>query len=323
MSHRTTAIVPALTTTMAVESGRLTEAIKAAQGGDLGALRRARVASRRLRELLAIVEAADPDVPAHRARRQLRAVTRALGPMRELDVARAELDAAARRRRWPDERLAPLRRALGKEHWRRSEALSEWMDEFDSKRLARVLVKTSRGLDDATGDAVWQRAIAARVLDRVRAVHSAASACGTLYAPDRLHEMRIATKKLRYVLELGRKAARLDVAVAIRALKRTQRRYGQLHDIQVLLRLVAQAAVSGRGTALRVAAAIVTDALERDCRELHAAALRDSAALADLLQGVRRTLADAAMTSRRPAGATSVRRQGGAAPVRRPASLAS
>jgi len=143
-------------------------------------------------------------------------------------------------------------------------------------------------------------------------VELASAACGILYAPGRLHALRISIKKLRYTLELSHQTMGLVVAAPVRVLKRAQKHYGDLHDVQVLLQLVGDAAAAGRGAALRVHAQIVTDALERDCRDLHAAALRDRAGLAALLSVVRRSLADAAAARKKPAPAG--RRLPGAVP---------
>ena len=71
----------------------LLDALPAAASGDVTSVHRARVASRRLREVLPVLaEAADSDA-MDRAGKQVRRITQALGPIRELDVA---LVAAAR-----------------------------------------------------------------------------------------------------------------------------------------------------------------------------------------------------------------------------------
>jgi CHAD domain-containing protein len=269
----------------------LVQALSAIRAGDAPALRRARVASRRLREMLAVAEDMGGGASARPARRRIRRVTRALGPTRELDVALAELDRAALRHGWSEERLAPLRRWIVKEGKRRSGTLETFMEALDDKKLTRALTRTSRRLSGEDVPRRWQSAIVARAIRRWRAVKTAAEACGTLYAPERLHQLRIAVKKLRYALELAGRTARLDLAASIRSLKRSQRRYGQLHDRQVLLHLATTAAAVGRRTPVRVSAEIVCDALERDCRALHGAALADTVTLLELLPSIRTTLA--------------------------------
>ena len=85
----------------------LIDAMPAAQAGDMRSVHQARVATRRLREALPVLRAS---VNAHalgRVRRQVRRMTRALGPVRELDVALAHLDELAAR-------SIVSRRALGR-----------------------------------------------------------------------------------------------------------------------------------------------------------------------------------------------------------------
>ena len=59
----------------------------------------------------------------------------------------------------------------------------------------------------------------------------ALDAAGTLYAPERLHAVRIAAKKLRYGLELRATPRGLPVGSFAAALKRVQDVLGRLHDL--------------------------------------------------------------------------------------------
>ena len=61
-------------------------ALPDACGGDVNAVHKARVASRRLREALPVVLADVPTKKAKRLARGFRRITRALGPVREIDV---------------------------------------------------------------------------------------------------------------------------------------------------------------------------------------------------------------------------------------------
>src|SRR5688500_10168933 len=90
MDHRTALLVllrQRLTT--------LIEAMPAAQAGDVRSVHQARVATRRLREALPVIGAAVNARSLGRVGRQVRRMTRALGPVRELDVALAHLDELA------------------------------------------------------------------------------------------------------------------------------------------------------------------------------------------------------------------------------------
>ena len=100
----------------------LLDALPAAASGDVTSVHRARVASRRLREVLPVLaEAADSDA-LDRAGQQVRRITQALGPIRELDVALGHLRRWGRapafpRTPWP--RSGPTSRTSGRSIARR------------------------------------------------------------------------------------------------------------------------------------------------------------------------------------------------------------
>ena len=60
-----------------------------------------------------------------------------------------------------------------------------------------------------------------------------------MYAPERLHAVRIAAKKLRYGLELAADSGLKQAAPHVRTIKRAQDMLGKLHDLQVLQTHVA------------------------------------------------------------------------------------
>ena len=64
----------------------LLQAMPAAQEGDEVSVHEARVASRRLREALPVLGARAKEAAVDRAGKGVRRITRALGPVRELDV---------------------------------------------------------------------------------------------------------------------------------------------------------------------------------------------------------------------------------------------
>jgi CHAD domain-containing protein len=130
--------------------------------------------------------------------------------------------------------------------------------------------------------------VTARARSRARAFADAIARAGGVYHPERLHEVRIAGKKLRYALEVVGAMALEPVAADIRLLKRVQERLGLLHDYQVLLEHVAAVAdatpAGARGAAgLRTLAT----AYDRECRRLHAGYLEMVPALSALSEDER------------------------------------
>jgi len=270
---------------------------KAARG-DTRAIHRARTASRRLRELLPIAAAAAPKGGAGRLRREARRLTRALGPVRELDVAIAVLADETRGEAVTRSEIAAVDRALEAERIRARDALRTRLDAID--------IETWRGRCDELVDALanlpgrsWEPALAKRLRRRALRVLEAQDAAGTLYAPEPLHRVRIAAKKLRYALEIARDLTGVSADGLIASVKGVQDRLGRIHDLNVLDQRVRSIAWPGGRRAASGRLALLSE-LERECREQHAAYL----ARRDLLRNVARETAHATsagvMGRRRP-----------------------
>jgi CHAD domain-containing protein len=268
MRHRTTSVAEALAGVITRQRRILASNWTRAAEGDVRALHRARVASRRLREALAMAATLDAGDEAARARRAARRVTRAFGPVREIDVALGELDRIAGRHGWPAGATAAIRRWL--EHTRAArrrgmrrqiEAVGRGALRARSDRAAHAVAAQVPGAD-------VPRALAAYLARRADRVIERADLCGTLYSVERLHALRIAVKKLRYTLETLRDQAGASAAPAILLLRGAQQRLGRLHDVQVLMGTIQSAA--GDETEPSEAWSAILDDLERECRERHA-----------------------------------------------------
>ena len=109
---------------------------------------------------------------------------------------------------------------------------------------------------------------AARRAARLRAAIENAAG---IYLPDRLHEVRIAVKKLRYALELARELSGSRAMAAIRTLKEAQDLLGRMHDLEVLIARTRAVQGSPIGVNLRLSGDLdrVVRRLENECRQLH------------------------------------------------------
>jgi CHAD domain-containing protein len=272
MGHATTGFGGTLARVITRQERVLAKRLPAALDGDVKGIHRARVASRRLREALAVSQAVRPKGGAQRARREARRITRALGPVREMDVALQELDRMAHAAAWPAEPAAALRRAIEDERAERCARMQAKAAGVDLDRLRDRCRKLADAAATHADDREWWRRLSSRVVERAGGVVAALAECGTLYAPDRLHRLRIAIKKLRYALELVRDRQALAVRPAINALRRAQRRFGHLHDVQILQIQIQALAVGKRSNADGEHAKIL-ESLERECRQIHARAL--------------------------------------------------
>ena len=252
-------------------SRALARHLAGALSGDGRGVHRARVASRRLRELLPVVAAAVEEGSPGKARKIVRRLTRALGAVRELDVTLGLLDGVARRTDMPDAAFEDVRARMLDERQQRRAGMLQRVGEADIAKLTRRLRRLAGALEEAD-EGRWREALARRVVGRARRLRAAVEQAGRIYAADRLHDVRIAAKKLRYALEIAVESGVRAAAGPVRALKRVQDALGRLHDLQVLqAHLAAVQAEPAAGAALqggRLAPA--ASALEEECRHRHA-----------------------------------------------------
>ncbi len=198
-----------------------------------------RVWSRRLQQALRVILPAPKPPKSKKVIRTLRQVRRVLGPLRNLDVniglimeKRGHAGAAAIKRAWEsvqnelEERRAPLldraRRDIGQH------------DVFAFIERAKALIETAdrdsdpgEKLDEAAAKSMkaWEEVLTMAYEQRDQT---------------RLHEFRIATKRLRYRAELLADQGQNSTKPLVEHLKQLQTALGDWHDRCVLMRHVAE-----------------------------------------------------------------------------------
>ena len=248
--------------------------LQGVEDGDANALHRTRVASRRLREVLPVLQL-DQDV-AHKLSRRLRKITNRLGTVREFDVLLGVLDDLKKTGRYPKTALPRVAAHIGENRTHARDRLLEKIDMGELRRVAAKLEKVARTLEDSSAGRIttrrsWRWAIDARVARRAATLAAAVGDAGAVYLSERLHAVRIAVKKLRYALELAADADNLKTTPDLKQLRRVQDVLGRLHDLQVLVdraREVQASLTPPDFSARRDLDAFVV-ALEEDCRRLH------------------------------------------------------
>lgn len=258
--------------------------------GDVRAIHRTRVASRRLRELLPVLQI-DSDLCA-RLLRDLRRITRALGRVRELDVTGELVEGLRQRIENVDvglgvvsDRLRQTRSAVHAKAARKG-------------RFGRDLKRTAKRLDRMVTDLEgrlahegrrWHWALEARMARRAGALSRAIEQAGPFYLPEQLHVVRIALKKLRYALELHRMAGGNTAAATVGQFTRAQELLGLLHDRQLLIEHLrtAQAALTARQHRASREIDAVIAWVEDECRTLHARYVRQRDSLARAAEHLR------------------------------------
>lgn len=247
----------------------LTRALPAAQQGDAARLHEARVATRRLRERLPLVL---PSASGRKLLRKVRRLSRALGPARELDVALQTLDEISAAEGVSPAAVTKLRQLMRQERQRLYADMSSEVARVDVDKLRRRAVaaakKTHAGTDDDPKPLAAARQRAARRAVRLRAAIDNAAA---LYLPDRLHDVRLAVKKLRYALELVRELSGSRAVARIATLREAQDLLGSMHDLEVLIGRVRAVQGSSNAASLRISAGLdrLVRRLEMECRTLH------------------------------------------------------
>jgi CHAD domain-containing protein len=247
--------------------------------GEVESVHKMRVASRRLREAVPLLpNAAEPDgtcAPGgRRLSRPLRRVTRALGGVRELDVALAYLDEIRSTRTAVAGAVGTVSRVIRWEREVRRQAMLRRLERANLEKVERRILEQVVDLEVSAVDLSRNQKLGRRIARRTEGVEAAVEAAGDLYAPNRLHGVRIATKKLRYALELAHELALARTLGSVRRLKRMQDLLGRMHDLEVLAgytRLLdLQASRRGR---LHARIGLLLDAIDTEIRLLHAAYL--------------------------------------------------
>lgn len=210
--------------------------------GDAEAIHDARVATRRMRELIPLVAAYFTPSDAEGLERVVRQATSRLGAARDVDVVLAL--------------LASLETAVPDAAGELAAARGSWL-RLREKRVKRAIKALERlevppvleGVRGALGAAApalialrrhasaavrWEDMLAAQLRERAVNLKVALDRAGGVLFSNRLHEARIAMKKLRYAVEISIETGHGDLGDVLRPLRKAQELLGRLHDLDVL-----------------------------------------------------------------------------------------
>ena len=249
----------------------LTRTLPSASKGDVNAIHQARVATRRVRAALPIVTRGSR---RRKLKKSFTRLTRALGGVRELDVAILTLDELASDPSMPSEGLQQLRMVLQEQRQRLYTEMNGTVEHVDLNRLQRkTLAAAERAIeqDADQSDVKRLKSVTRRAGRRALALQAAIENAGNIYLADRLHQVRIAVKKLRYAMEIARELSRSRASARIRLLKNVQDLLGRMHDLEVLITRIRALQGSDRAPTLKVSADLdrLVRRLETECRQLH------------------------------------------------------
>ncbi|MGH9371390.1 MAG: CHAD domain-containing protein, partial [Vicinamibacterales bacterium] len=165
------------------------------------------------------------------------------------------------------------------------------LEDVNTSKLNRRLGEVAHDLATIV-PGEWREALAIRVGRRAKRLAAAIQAAGQMYTPERLHQVRIATKKLRYALELAADAGVAAARPLVAILKRAQTTLGRLNDLHVIQGHVAVVQVHppARRGATDGGLDLIGGMLEEECRHLHARYIKQVPALLDVAEGCRSTI---------------------------------
>ena len=242
--------------------------LPAAARGNVDALHQARVASRRMREALPVVSAGSR---GRRLERQMRKITQALGPVRDLDVALQILDEMERSGEASRSAIARLRQAVSRERLLLQAELKRRLENCDLEKLRKRALGAARRANGGRRDPKRLACAIQRTAKRAERLRMAIESATGIYLPERLHDVRIGVKKLRYAMELARELSGSRATARLRTLKNTQDLLGRIRDLEVLI--ARTRAVQGAPGAPNLKLSAELDRLvrrfENECRLLH------------------------------------------------------
>lgn len=248
----------------------LSRTLPGARKGDVQAVHQARVATRRIREALPLVARGRA---GKSLRKSVRKLTRVLGPVRELDVALLNLDQLRNSGELSDAAIGCLRQLVSEERQRLGSEMVKCICQYDLQKLQKKAVAAANRGPWTAGTRDPRRAAQAmgRAARRAVGLRAAMENAAGIYLPDRLHEVRIAVKKLRYALEIAQDLSGSRATARIRTLKRVQDLLGRMHDLEMLI--ARTRAIQSRAGApdLKLSADLdrLVRRLENECRRLH------------------------------------------------------
>ncbi len=270
--------------------------------GDVEAIHRLRVATRRLRAALRMLREVVPDDEAESAADELGWLCGAIGAVRDLDVLAQLLQNRATRLESDFIRaLAPLSDTIRRQRAIEQERL---VAALDSERCHGLVQRLGAIAPEPAADSVTLAAVAARLVrPQLRAMLRAGAGLDEASPPESLHRLRVRVKKLRYALELLRMVGGKPGRKVLRRLERVQERVGRYHDAVTAAAWLRGWAAESRDASALMAAGALIHSFERRIRRLRRRSLKAwrRAEMDELARAVLQELNSAAAQARRAA----------------------
>ncbi len=218
---------------------------------DAEAVHQMRVATRRLRAVLAIIAEVAPPKQVRLFRKAIQRVARASSAVRDGDVFLEHI--ADYTASLPEEQRAEMQPLMNALHRDRAAAHIDLLDQLETRRyadfkrdFALFMTDEQKGWNttlrvrDIAGSLIWQRYEDLRAYETRLDLRNGN---GVHEHDDELHQTRIAGKRLRYVLEMFADYLGPDTDQVLATLKRFQDHLGTVQDIAATKAYIEQLAI--------------------------------------------------------------------------------
>jgi CHAD domain-containing protein len=208
--------------------------LPAVRDGDPEGVHQARVATRRVRELLPLTAEGGGSETADELADGFRSVGRSLGEVRDADVQIALLRSLETHIPGAAPTLVLLRQ---RQERRRLALMRGLIKGFERMEIDRLLESVQHGVIRTMRRTAsrWDRRLRLAIADRAGDAREAIVHATGVYFPKRAHQARIAIKKFRYATEIAAATGLWNARETIRELKKGQDLLGRVHDRQELL----------------------------------------------------------------------------------------
>ena len=199
--------------------------------GNPDSIHEARVATRRLREVLPLIGSADADTPMNA---EVKKAGRVLGRIRDLDVDTELLLRVEQRLPAAAVVTAVARAAILPRRLRRLRQAIKTLEQLDLTQLAASTPQLRTSWRQRLRLSGWEERLRRRTTDRAQGVRDAVAHATGVYFPHRAHGTRIAIKKLRYCVEIAAATGMWNPPRLLKDMKKIQALLGELHDAEML-----------------------------------------------------------------------------------------
>ena len=238
----------------------------------------ARIVTRRIRELLALVPAIpgrDDEADVAAGYKQL---GQALGKVRDTDVQIALLRNLETHAPQTAPSLVVVRQDHERNRLSKMRRLIKTLERLDVPGLlAAVSARHPAAVRTRLTSGAWQEQLRHLLAERTRAAVDRIAHATGVYFPNRAHTARIAIKKLRYAAEISQAVGAADLSAPIKSLRKAQEILGDLHDRQVLAETLMD--YKSRDGVDDGHAKLICDVLEGEVLALHGRYLEKRSAL--------------------------------------------